>query len=321
MYDRIILSSKMKIITPLSFWDEIWLKEGSLRIFKEGWDLETRKILEQKFLDELSEYEQNNAFITDIFTEDYLQQLVLNIHPESLHKNNPSILNVRIVKLTQPEIKSFDNGTIILTTGLLTECHSEYDLVLKLATEIAKIEMDQQYILEKNTILSKKELDSKALEIALNFQRQLEVKNKNPYRNNFQFSTNLSNVLSFSAKQYFFAKKYDLSMKCISRLMETGLMSQDDYLIAAKITRLTGNTYESNSKAFEYLEKAATTGNVNLIDIQPEYGLLYIRLGKSDEAAKYFENYKKALESMPDKNENTEEIKWAESMITKCKKI
>ncbi|NJO69395.1 MAG: hypothetical protein HC830_09060 [Bacteroidetes bacterium] len=110
----------------------------SLEIYKNGFDNLTRKNLEQKFMETLTEYEVNNAFFIDLFTEDYLQQLVLKIHPGPLHKGKTVLLNIRILKSTLPEVNSFDNGTILITTGFLASCESEYDLVKKLILEIAK---------------------------------------------------------------------------------------------------------------------------------------------------------------------------------------
>ncbi|NJO69396.1 MAG: hypothetical protein HC830_09065 [Bacteroidetes bacterium] len=129
----------------------------------------------------------------------------------------------------------------------------------------------------------------------------------------------MSNAISFSARQYYFAKNYPEALNCINKLTEADLMSEDDYLVAARLTRLTGNTYESNLKALEYLEKSVgNAGGNDLMDIQAEYGLIYLRLGKPEEARVSFEKYKRSLESLPDNSKNIEEIKWAESMIRKC---
>lgn len=85
---------------------------------------------------------QKNTIFKDDYFEDYLYSLVTKIHSGVLSDGRPGNISIKIIKNTDPNAFCLANGTILITTGLLSTIESEDELVSILAHEIAHFVMD-----------------------------------------------------------------------------------------------------------------------------------------------------------------------------------
>ena len=78
--------------------------------------------------------------------ESYLYSLVYRLYPSSLEDGRPGILNVKIVKDFNPNAYVFSNGSLFITTGLLSTINSEEELIGVLAHEVSHFVLDHSVI-------------------------------------------------------------------------------------------------------------------------------------------------------------------------------
>ncbi len=151
--NRFVNINKIKLIEGYyDYWEDIWFKYRAADIVESGWDFQEREVLN----DEANDYFQN-ALQSDIIFEngllyDYLYQLILDIHPKALNKAKIGYFKVLIIKSADVESFVFDNGLMVMTTGLLASLDSKKELVELLTTHIAHI------VLEDNLINLKQEI-------------------------------------------------------------------------------------------------------------------------------------------------------------------
>jgi len=134
------------------FWAKKWLKsfasheansnDYQANINCHNWRYENRQLLHEAAHEYLVNLEIQNVLYTDPELEDYLYQLVYKIHPKAFPSQQKIHLNVKIIRSLIPEAFSFTNGTILISTGMLTMIHSEDELVAILAREIAHLTLD-----------------------------------------------------------------------------------------------------------------------------------------------------------------------------------
>ncbi|MFA8433132.1 MAG: M48 family metalloprotease [Marinifilaceae bacterium] len=136
---------------PDSFWTKKWKKskgitqvvyDNQTTINEPSWNYKNRKLLNEASKDYLNKLSMTDAFHIDPELEDYLYQLINSIHPEKFPQQQKVQLNIRMIKSVIPEAFSFANGTIIISTGMLSLLHTEDELISVLAREIAHISLD-----------------------------------------------------------------------------------------------------------------------------------------------------------------------------------
>ena len=150
-----------------SFWTQVWIENSdgyqassntSLESYHTyNWNYKNRKLLHDAAQEYLIQLEMQNAFYVNPELEDYLYQLVHQIHPKAFPKQQKVQLNVKMIQSEIPEAFSFANGTILISTGMLSLLQSEDELMARLAREIAHIVLDHNVktytaIQTKNTI-------------------------------------------------------------------------------------------------------------------------------------------------------------------------
>lgn len=151
------------------FWTQKWMKSvqngqeyannyNSL-IHYHNWQYKNRRILHEVAQDYLGQLEMNQVLYLDPELEDYLYQLVYQVHPNQFPKQQKIRVNVKIIKSIIPEVFSFTNGTIIISTGMLSLIHNEDELVALLTREIAHLTLDHN-LKEYTAIQTKKTLSS-----------------------------------------------------------------------------------------------------------------------------------------------------------------
>jgi hypothetical protein len=140
-------TSRVKLIDAhLPFWDSIWFYNRGAHIKTKGWERAQRTHLNEDALDYYRYAMTNHLIFKDELLYDYIYQLLHKIHPEGLIKGKSTRLTLAILKSTSPESFSFDNGLIVITTGLLASTRSEDELVRTLTNCIAHITLEHNLI-------------------------------------------------------------------------------------------------------------------------------------------------------------------------------
>lgn len=130
---------------------EFWQKQALIHdvyknITKNGIQYKLRKELEEEAIDYISYTENNNLIFKDSYLESYLYALAYKIYPARIEDGRPGILNVKILKSTAPNAFIFPNGTMFLSTGLLSTINSEEELIGIMAHEISHFVLDHSII-------------------------------------------------------------------------------------------------------------------------------------------------------------------------------
>lgn len=86
--------------------------------------------------------QDNGLELSDPYLESYIYGLIAKIAPESLVDGRPCNVNLLIVQQPNPISLIYPNGTIVLSTGLISCLHSEDELVAVLANEISHFVLD-----------------------------------------------------------------------------------------------------------------------------------------------------------------------------------
>ena len=131
------------ISTPKDFWQHQIIKNKAYEsIINKGMQYKLRKELEEEALDYINYTESNNYIFKDSYLESYLYTIINKIYPIKLGDGRPGILNIKILKSTNPNAFIFSNGTMFITTGLLSTISSEEELIGIIAHEISHFVLD-----------------------------------------------------------------------------------------------------------------------------------------------------------------------------------
>ena len=115
-------------------------------ISQNGFQYGLRHELDQEAIDYLGKIEEYDGFFEDAYLTDYLQRLLYEIHPITLGDKRPGNLNIRVLKSNEPNAFCLPNGTIIISTGLLSVIESEDELIGVLSHEVAHFVLDHQLV-------------------------------------------------------------------------------------------------------------------------------------------------------------------------------
>jgi hypothetical protein len=143
---RMVSPSLVKVVDTIGdFWDSQWYYHRSGEIARKGWGNNIRNELKRNNSNYLNELKDNGFLVEDSALLEYLNQLALNIGPQKLYKGFDTQICVYVIKADRPDIFSFDNGNIFITTEMLVQTPSEEKLAELLTNQIAHIVCDHQY--------------------------------------------------------------------------------------------------------------------------------------------------------------------------------
>ena len=128
------------------FWDWQIISKVMYNLGKEGTQLDLRNEAEEEALECINRIQSNNGELKDPYLENYIYGLFAKIAPKRFLDGRPSNINILIQQHPSVNALTYPNGTIILTTGLLSVLHSEDELVAILAHEIAHFVLDHAII-------------------------------------------------------------------------------------------------------------------------------------------------------------------------------
>ncbi len=128
---------------PVDYFQKIWLEQIAPKAWKKN---ELRYEERQKLFEVSAEYFQEldnlYGFVNDPFLEDYLNQLLQEIIPSGMPKHRPGSIRIDLLKFTDPVVFASDDGSIILSTGLLSLCRNEEELKSMIAKGISVVILD-----------------------------------------------------------------------------------------------------------------------------------------------------------------------------------
>ena len=330
LYYRIQKSGKMipslgirLLYENIDFWDLQQFYYTSNAISGKGWELEKRKQLEQETLNYLAKLESEKKILHDKYAEDFMQQLIQRIHFPKIWKGQDQFLIVKILNSDQKVCYAFDNGSILISSQLISETKSEKEMVRILAEAIAHILLDSN--LGNLTSESDSELgqlgaiysvyDKKHIKLIVDrYMNTYTVSTTPADRSDFELTNAFAGVISYTAWQEFYSNHYQVALDHLDRLKEFEIENSTDYLLRAKIYMKITNTPEVNQEVIRYLKKAASFNDQELPEIFSELGVALIREEQFSEARPYFLKYYELALKMAD----DEKMKWALKMINTC---
>ena len=141
--------------TPQDIWDSEVIKHVLLPLQKKGLQKELRLEREQDALDYIDRLKSNGLVYKDPYLENYIYGLIARTAPTHYIDKRPYRVNLLIVDDSSLNAGVYPNGTLIITTGLLSCLHSEDELIAILSHEIAHFVLDHQ-IQNVNKAISRK---------------------------------------------------------------------------------------------------------------------------------------------------------------------
>lgn len=128
------------------FWEMVWIENRAENVNKVGWERGRREELHQEALDYYSTALSNKMVFEDDMLYDYLYQMVNLIHPTPLVKERSSNFSIVVLNSTEQIGFAFDNGMIVLTTGMLASTKTEAELLNVLAECVAHVVLEHNLI-------------------------------------------------------------------------------------------------------------------------------------------------------------------------------
>lgn len=138
------------------FWDIQTITKVLYHINKNGYQYDMRKGMEEDALLYLSKVKSVGEELDDPYLRDYIQRLALKIYPHYILDGRVLNFNVQIQESQEVNARTFPNGTIVLTTGLLSVLHTEEELTAILAHEIAHLVLDHSVMNVNKVLLRQK---------------------------------------------------------------------------------------------------------------------------------------------------------------------
>jgi beta-barrel assembly-enhancing protease len=126
-------------------WDQILLLSELPESYAEyGYQYELRNDLEEEAQEMINIFYNQNLLFHDDYIEDYLQSLLNRVQPNTYNDLRPGHLNIKILSSAKPNSYSLPDGTIIVSTGLISVLNSEEELLAILTHEMAHYVLDHQ---------------------------------------------------------------------------------------------------------------------------------------------------------------------------------
>lgn len=128
-----------------NFWERAWVEHLEARADRDGtidWAYEDRQSLSEVTADYQRAIGEANGFWTNLQVQDYLQRQLLAVQPHPMMPGRPGAFRLRVLSTTTPNALALNDGTIILTTGLLATLRTEAQLQALLAHEVAHVVLD-----------------------------------------------------------------------------------------------------------------------------------------------------------------------------------
>jgi hypothetical protein len=126
-----------------SIWQKKILESGVYEnILKSGYSYDSRYDMEEMMKEFLSAAEKNNSFFIDSYLEARLYAILRKVYPVRHTDRRPGVLSLRILSDLTPDAWVGPEGTMIITTGMISALNSEDELMALMAQEVAHFALD-----------------------------------------------------------------------------------------------------------------------------------------------------------------------------------
>lgn len=128
-----------------NFWEEAWIDHLVDRADSDGtinWYYKDRRELSTLTDDYQMAIGKDSGFWTTLHVDDYLQRQLKTVQPNPMMPGRPGAFRLRVLSTTTPNALALNDGTILVTTGLLTTLETEAQVQAILAHEVAHIVLD-----------------------------------------------------------------------------------------------------------------------------------------------------------------------------------
>lgn len=124
------------------YWNTMSIFNVLEDLTKNGTQEDIREEMEADVLEYINRVTNNGLTFEDPFLESYIYSLISKLSPGVLIDGRPGVVNLLILSGTTANAFMFPNGTLVITTGLISLLHSEDELAAVLAHEIAHFVLD-----------------------------------------------------------------------------------------------------------------------------------------------------------------------------------
>lgn len=133
--------------TTQEIWDTFLITSDFLNnLTSKGMQYSLRSDMFEDAEEYYNKLKTSGSIFDDPYFEDYMYSLLSKIHPAVLSDNRPGNLFIKIIKNSEPNAVCLPNGTILISTGLLSTINSEDELVGVLAHEVAHFVLDHSIL-------------------------------------------------------------------------------------------------------------------------------------------------------------------------------
>jgi hypothetical protein len=123
-------------------WQSELLKAKTYEKLLRGFQYDLRNAMEEEMRNYLGGLEQGGRFYIDSYLETRLYGILRRIYPVRPDDGRPGIMSLRIITDLSPDAWVGPDGTMIITTGMITAVNSEDELMALMAQEVAHFALD-----------------------------------------------------------------------------------------------------------------------------------------------------------------------------------
>ena len=124
-----------------NFWDVQIIYNVLEQLSKKGTQVDLRAEMEEDALD-INKVQSYGLAFDDPYLESYIHVVISKLAPSILIDGRPGSVNLLIQRNPIANASMFPNGTLMITTGLISLLHSEDELAAVLSHEIAHFVLD-----------------------------------------------------------------------------------------------------------------------------------------------------------------------------------
>lgn len=111
-------------------------------LLKNGYDFDRRYEMDEMMKEYLRKAEQDNSFYIDSYLETRLYGILRKVYPVRHTDGRPGILSLRLLSDLTPDAWVGPDGTMIITTGMITALNNEEEMMALMAQEVAHFALD-----------------------------------------------------------------------------------------------------------------------------------------------------------------------------------
>ncbi|GEM_PF-532249 len=111
-------------------------------LLKNGYDFDRRYEMDEMMKEYLRKAEQDNSFYIDSYLETRLYGILRKVYPVRHIDGRPGILSLRILSDITPDAWIGPDGTMIITTGMISALDNEDEMMALMAQKVAHFALD-----------------------------------------------------------------------------------------------------------------------------------------------------------------------------------